>query len=112
MRKHEKLKKIFDTIGYIPEDYWFQIELHWIWGPDICKTANWYQWTWNWDVREIIYTTEFMQKYINFCIDNYAWLDMVVESKEEIKMYVYVWLMSNLDDPVDYLYTLLGLWDK
>ena len=97
MTEHEKLKEICDTIGYLPEDYWFKIEIKKLWVPDILKTSNWYQWTWNWDVREIIFTQEFMDRLLEFCIKKYKW-----------KSYELIWkILLHLDNPADYLYKII-----
>ena len=80
MRNHEKLKIICDKI-------WYKIDLY--------KDINWY-WIIK-DVREIIFTQDFMDLFECNC-DNLAW------------KYWRVALLKNLDNPVEFLFDLLELW--
>jgi len=101
MGEHEKLKAICDEIGYeIPK---------WKKGNKVISwSINWFRrWDYfnNWvDVREIIFTPEFMDK-IKIEIYNKYKTTFQVNLKIER-------LMNNLDNPVDYLYKTLNLWKK
>lgn len=88
MTEHEKLKEICDKIWY---NYDFII-----WNPEwehitYWKWEKWYK-VYN-DVREIIFTQEFMDKFIDK-----IWIDNI--DFKEI-------LFKKLDNPVEYLYNLL-----
>ena len=124
MTEHEKLKKICDTIGY---NLFYTSTKNWFYfNSFIDNNIDEYLTDWDifysWkefykmvetevytelDVREIIFTTEFMDKYINFCIDNYASLNIIASSKEALKKWIFIWLMHNLDNPTEYLYKLI-----
>lgn len=51
------------------------------------------------DVREIIFTKDFIEKYSNYVIDNYL-IDCITD--------LYFELMNNLDNPVWYLHNLIS----
>ena len=108
MTEHEKLKEICDLIGYnleysltsldIDEDeyliQWKYFIEEWFyndkWVPNII------------DVREIIFTQEFMDrlyKYYSIKLNWPMWMSLFSES-----------LLFHLNDPVSYLYNLLWLW--
>jgi hypothetical protein len=53
------------------------------------------------DVREIIFTQEFMKKYVSYC--EYNWIIAPSKYKEFL-----IDLFKNLNNPVDYLYTLIN----
>ena len=91
MSEHEKLHKICKQIGY---DAW--IPLDWVF-----KDVNWKV-----DVREIIFTQEFMDAYRKYYIDNFIeWF--------QIESMYFQLLQNNLDNPVDYLYSLIFQeWNK
>ena len=97
MTEHEKLKEICDLIGF--ESDVFEIIL---WGLDdmIIKKNWWLICEWNRDVREIIFTPEFMKKLENYCYSN------IDKDLDMLK----IMIMSNLRDPVQYLYNTLWLW--
>ena len=82
MNEYEKLKWICDKIEY-------KIDV------DIRCDCDWFYRLYNWeeapvDVREIIFTTEFMDRYTGM----HPALNMCN-------------LLMNLDDPIQYLYNLL-----
>jgi hypothetical protein len=86
LTEHKKLKQICDKIGYNTfNNYWDWIEFH-EWWP------YWYI-----SVKEIIFTQEFVYKFEKYYLDNL-----------QIKLSNW-WskLWYNLDNPVDYLHTLL-----
>lgn len=107
MAEHKKLKEICDVIGYwgknnrgvmlYADKVWnsrdeeFETQIDYIdveWYEDsIYEIAN---------VREIIFTQEFMDRLINHKSTS---LDSLYKTQ--------VWLLSNLDNPVDYLYKLI-----
>jgi len=93
---HKKLKEICDLIGHIPDnltyDNWQYVK--WYCEDDIKIVA---------DVREIIFTTEFNNKMLDY-------LEKI--GSLENKMTYALWLMNNLGNPVSYLYSLLELWTK
>jgi len=83
--EHEILKEICDEIGYnVDWEYykWRFARLNVYWSD--------YIWT---NLREIIFTQEFMDKY-----QEYYWVT-----------YMYMWerLNKHLDNPTEYLYNLL-----
>ena len=87
MTEHQRLIKINDKIWYINKEYFFWTVYITQW-MDERKV----------DVREIIYTPEFMDKYTkNILVDD-------MDFREE--------LFKHLEDPTLYLYNLLGLWVK
>ena len=86
MTEHEKLKEICDTIGYTHDTWDFynniflKYEPHYTQWKDVeCEIII--------DVREIIFTPEFMDKY--------------TQHKAPLHMCP---LLENLDNPVDFLY--------
>ena len=93
MTEHEKLKKVCDLIGWI--------NYVWIWLDK--KTKVFIQWSQRENrkvnVREIIFTPEFMKKLENYCYSN---ID------KDLNM-LKIMIMSNLRDPVQYLYNTLWL---
>ena len=96
MTEHEKLKKVCDLIGWI--------NYVWIWLDK--KTKVFIQWSQRENrkvnVREIIFTPEFMKKLENYCYSN---ID------KDLNM-LKIMIMSNLRDPVQYLYNTLWLWKQ
>jgi len=101
MTEHEKLKVICDKIGYKSNTYKTcnpceieNIDLQWT-EVDI-NEINWVDVEKN--VREIIFTQEFMDKYIDYVCDNrWHW----------IAEWVLQYIGQHLNDPVDYLYNLI-----
>jgi len=96
MTEHEKLKEICDVIGY-ESKYWnTDVRPNWFYKWDCC-------WPEYIDVREIIFTQEFIDKYFNklywWRIRN--WIEAMI-IKEDI--------LKNLDNPTEYLYNTLWLW--
>lgn len=100
MTEHEMLKAICDEIWYEIENNWFIYE----W--DLDEDEWWWFFKCNWncwlDVREIIFTPEFMDKFVKY-YDNkkLLWPKRIYEN---------IWIdlfMSNLHDPVPYLYNLI-----
>lgn len=94
--EHKKLKEICSLIGYTinlgRSDYDIQ-RAFWV--------EDWYL-----DVREIIFTTEFIGKFSLYCVWT-LWME-VMEFHKKINGILFLWL-SN---PVDYLYKILWLWEK
>lgn len=95
--EHEKLKEITDVIGY--KIIWFRQEWYLIvrdW-PDEWERLI------NANVREIIFTQEFMDKLLDYNTKR-LWLENSSKLAEAINY--------NLNDPVTYLYNTLELWNK
>ena len=95
--EHEKLKEICDKVGIdinkIDNDIWWEGCNNEYRIPD---DANWdARWSNKVDVRTIIFTQEFMDKYNKWFNDNCLWLwDEVIN------------ILNHLDNPVNYLYSL------
>lgn len=90
MTEHKMLKEICDLIGYKTDNfdkYWYYIV------PSIDDNFNGMV-----DVREIIFTTEFMDKYIDYCL-----CTKPLKTGE----YFLENLMQSLDNPVKYLHNLI-----
>jgi len=102
MNEHEGLKEICDVIGYNPIWYWTYMD-----------ESSWYSEIWFYrdgsedsyypdvNVREIIFTQEFMDEFVLFLEKN--WYYYSAEDQFE-------WVLENLNNPVDYLYKTLWLW--
>ena len=96
MKEHEQLKEICDKIWYIAlwhryiENCWYVRDLHFTmdWPPES-------------NVREIIFTQEFMDKYFNYLINNTSWWD---DTLNEIASDL---IFQNLNNPVQYLFDLI-----
>lgn len=91
MWEHEKLKAICEKIGYEPnwmyDGYYYEVsDIHW---RTSIRDLN---------VREIIFTPEFMDKYLIYIV-NWKSKNMVAH----IKLHIFAYL----DNPVDYLYDLI-----
>ena len=92
--EHEKLKEICDKIGY---DYMWHYMFN----------ENWTEKVTNWsfvsiDVREIIFTTEFVAKFNKYRIDQ---LDLTAYGPWKNSR---LWeILNHLNNPVDYLYHLI-----
>lgn len=98
LSEHERLKAICDEIGY--EYKWFYIFDDEFW---LCKNIDW---TWiEIDVREIIFTPEFMDKYMDYFYTNIDWREYIFNE------HIHNLINYNLDNPTLYLYNLL-LWNK
>ena len=121
MNEHEKLKCICDKIGY--EVKW-DIHMNWLLKNEVWTLyfeklrKNFYKviclWeTRNVDVREIIFTQDFMEKYISYIDKNISpWIFVKREKWELVIPEIHDWLIRNLDNPVDYLYNLIkNTWD-
>jgi len=105
--EHEWLKEICDFIIYkskfeyiknTKENLYYNWE---VWFVDYDKWTDKYR---KIDVREIIFTSEFMDKFFNYKVANFwvMWWTKIL-----------LWLVEwNLDNPVQYLYNLLELWLK
>ena len=94
MNKHEKLKEICDKIGY---EIYFDNGVVW---NNFTKEADYWSWKYNINVREIIFTQEFMDKYIKFIKEKW------ILANSYYKLFL-IDLHKNLDNPVDHLYTLI-----
>ena len=104
--EHEQLKEICDKIWY--STYMWQEEQNW---PEI-YIEKWFYKPWcrrciyqKMDVREIIFTKEFMDKYLKFINIK----EKINTSEWSLKFSIF--LFNNLDNPVQYLYNLI-LWQK
>lgn len=102
--EHEKLKEIADKIGYENEDYSYMFA----WDEFMDWTKVYETWFYkssdDWiaiicDVREIIFTQEFMDKLRDY---SYDWWDFEMDL-------VWVDLLDHLDNPVKYLADLLNI---
>ena len=97
---HEKLKAICDKIGYSSEynfDYYYY-DIAW----QDADNMNIVQEV---DVREIIFTSNFVNKYCDFVMKDFH--------RETTKEIVMMWLWDDLDNPVDFLYNLMiKEWNK
>jgi len=93
MNEHKLLKQICDTIWY---EYFYR-EDYWLFLSDKVDSPEWHK---VWSIRDIIFTTEFMDKlveYIDFKLPtlwNVYWQDRLLE---------------NLDNPIQYLADLLWI---
>jgi len=90
MREYEKLKAVCDLIEYESEYWNTDVSPNWFYKWNCC-------WTEDIDVREIIFTQEFMDKLEKYLEER----DWIVERDP-----LYYFLMKNLNDPVDYVYNL------
>lgn len=90
MKEHKQLKEICDVIGYRDHKalLWWSDDGFMLWMPECAR------WT---DVREIIFTTGFMDKFFEYRSNK--WIYPIDENE----------ILEHLDDPVSYLHTLI-LW--
>lgn len=103
--EHEKLKEIADEIGYDYLSKWIEYD------DTYCDEFEWPIWFWidqryrevQINVREIIFTQEFMDKYIKYTEKNW----IIAPSKYKTFL---IDLHKNLDNSVDYLYNTIWLW--
>ena len=112
MTEHKKLKEICDLIGFESKFYFNTNNSKKYFEKEIETEV----WEWEWtrayqeeidvdvkvNVREIIFTQEFMEKLSenNIVKNKIAYQDLYRE------------IMFNLNDPVEYLYNTLWLWTK
>lgn len=89
--EHEKLKRICDEIKMSPFFDWWQ------WSEKNQCYIKWNTWECVANVREIIFTSYFMDKLRDY---SYDWWDFDMDV-------VWMELYDNLHDPVTYLYNLL-----
>ena len=89
MNEHEKLKAICEKIWYNISNGYFEIE-------GMLYFKSWYSYV-DIDVREIIFTQEFMDKLSEYL------------NKNSIKDFKKMWwdICNNLDNPVEFLYNLI-----
>jgi hypothetical protein len=97
MTKHEQLKEICDKIGYNNPEFVFNNLFYRkynteIWSEDLSLYNNIL------NVREIIFTKEFMDKWIDYRLKDNLHEDV----RDEL-----VILLNNLDNTVEYLYNLI-----
>lgn len=59
------------------------------------------------DIKLEIFTQEFMDKFTDYCIINYAWLNTVAWDKTELIENINLWLLSHLDNPTEFLFNLI-----
>ena len=104
--KHERLKFICEKIGYENIDYsdrWYKNEDWWNY------TLNKYEFDLQdfrkLDVREIIFTQEFMDKFTTIDMRR-KWNIEPIPCSSITETFNQL-LMKNLDNPVDYLYNLI-----
>jgi len=92
MTEHQKLKEICDKIGFEEFNYWDEC---WNWFSEYLDDIDNYRIM---DVREIIFTEEFMNKYWGYIYINDLdpWYFIFIKE-----------LMENLKNPVNYLYNQL-----
>jgi hypothetical protein len=93
MNEYKLLKQICDTI-------WYEIENEYCFYSDFMETINskfWEKDTIN--IREIIYTTEFMDK----LAEHTKWRF----SKHTMIEIIMLWLWESLDNPVKYIDSLI-----
>lgn len=103
MTEHEKLKEICDEIGYyLRDEYIIYKENEWFYRNFYYECTDCtYQLDKNFEVnvREIIFTQEFM--------DNFTLKYMELEDSCFLRDMYYDLMYENLNDPVDYLYSLI-----
>ncbi len=91
--EHEKLKEICDKIGYDTN-----IELYnWFYETSEQKRVN---------VREIIFTQEFMKCFLKLYRKEHLTIENSIYRWKKFERLFY----NHLDNPVDYLYSLLEQW--
>jgi len=94
--EYKKLKKICDTIGYKPQDYWFNISLDYesFWFE---KKISPSQFIWQRDPKEMIFTPIFIKKLYDYIFlhEEFAWQTDRSE------------MLENLEDVIGYTYTLV-----
>lgn len=105
MNEHEKLKQICDTIGYEYKNryyFWdkYLIEEEFIDGFWLNNR--------NVNVREIIFTNEFMGKFNMYLLHNQ--LQWPMAKKFSKLAQIQCFMFDNLDNSVNYLYNLLFEW--
>ena len=93
MTEHEKLKEICDIIWFKEFNYWDEC-----WNS-FCEISDDNEYR-EINVREIIFTPEFMEKFISYC--DIKWI--IAPSYYKIFL---IDLHKNLYNPVDYLYNLI-----
>ena len=93
MTEHEKLKEICELIDY-------NLEKQELYFDDYHIRPSYDYSLWEIDVRQVIFTPEFMDKYDYYRYNNDLY---PIEANE---------ILDHLDDPVSYLYNTLWLWAK
>lgn len=105
--QHEKLKEIADLIGYKEKRYEYlentEDNMFYNLNTWFCFYDKWTDTHYSIDVREIIFTQEFMDRYINYSEKHW----IIAPSKYKTFL---IDLHKNLDNLVDYLYNTLWLW--
>lgn len=106
MSEHEKLKSIC-------EDIWYKYVFIENWALSIYDDDYKIWFVHFKDVREIIFTQDFIEKYISYIDKNISpWIFVKREKWELVIPEIHDWLIRNLDNPVDYLYNLIkNTWD-
>ena len=98
---HEKLKAICDEINYGYIHKYTYIDHVWFMKAE--KFLD--KWEEAIDVREIIFTPNFINIYCDFVMKDFH--------RETAKEIVMMWLWDDLDNPVDFLYNLMiKEWNK
>lgn len=119
MTEHERLKRICDEIWYeLPGHLWIIFYknriIKFLWQDMIFKKKYNCSSSQGWisyenklymivDIREIIFTPEFMDKFIEYLSEN----EILTSSIEEHNIY-YRLMKNNLHNPVTYLYNLIS----
>lgn len=99
MNEHQKLKAICDKIGFM---WGWPIKIIWNETNKVWERIN-YKNPWVCDVREIIFTQEFMDK----LIDSWQTHVFMWDSRFNPNI-IREWLLNHLDNPVEYLYNLFN----
>lgn len=107
MGQHKQLKEICEIIGHNPGFEFYEIYQQY----GRCETSwtdeMWdYEWIEVCDVREIIFTPEFMDKYNKYFVSSIAeriWGKLDLENVDNYMIHMF----SHLDNPVQYLYNLI-----
>jgi len=108
--EHEMLKEICDVIWYDLSNLSVQQNKD-CWYAE--NTFERYFWDATCDVREIIFTQEFMDKFITYYDMNISpWIFIERDNWELDIPLIHNGLLRNLDNPTEYLYNLLELWQK
>lgn len=100
MTEYEKLNEINKQIDFNVGDLGFRYYSN----AFVEHQEVWYRAV---DVREIIFSPEFMEKYLSYINVNTEL--QLNTSYDSLKFST--WLFSNLDDPVQYLYETLNPWN-
>lgn len=101
MTEYEKLKEVCDMIEYEYHPVGKEFECT-VYDEELGINQDIYYKEIK-DVRETIFTQEFMDKLVDYLEKR----DWIVEKDP-----LYYFIMKNLNDPTDYIYNLLRLWNQ